>query len=190
MCIRDRLKIQPQITVLTAKRGELIEFPKKTNRERQDWLRFPLGGITYADGLAYAKWLQTSGRVPGARLCSEAEWERAAKGADEREYPHGDTLDKEDANFDANYQKTTGALGPDAVGSHPLSISPFQIFDLVGNHFEMTLSSLANDELVGRGGSYYFDALTARSSNRVVFPDTLRGNDITLRICASWPSPR
>ena len=76
------------------------------------------------------------------------------------------------------------------MGSHPLSISPFQIFDLVGNHFEMTLSSLANDELVGRGGSYYFDALTARSSNRVVFPDTLRGNDITLRICASWPSPR
>ena len=184
------LRIQPQDKIVTAKRGEPIEFPKKTNRERQDWLRFPVGGITFDDGLAYAKWLQTSGRVPGARLCSEAEWERAAKGADEREYPQGDSLDKEDANFDANYQKTPGALGPDTVGSHPLSASPFQIYDLVGNHFEMTTSSLGTSEMVARGGSYYFDALTARSSNRVVFPDTLRGNDITLRICASWPAPR
>jgi formylglycine-generating enzyme required for sulfatase activity len=181
------LRIQPQDKIVVAKRGEPIEFPKKLHREKQDWLKFPVGGITYADAQAYVGWLQTSGRLPGARLCSEAEWERAARGADDREYPHGDEITGEDANYDANYQKTPGALGPDAVGSHPLGASPFQVFDLAGNHFEMTSSSLGTGELVGRGGSYYFDALTARSANRIVFPETLRGNDITLRICASWP---
>lgn len=181
------LRIQPQDKIVVAKRGEPIEFPKKLHREKQDWLKFPVGGITFADAQAYTQWLKASGRLPGARLCSEAEWERAARGADDREYPHGDEITGEDANYDANYQKTPGALGPDAVGSHPLGASPFQVFDLAGNHFEMTSSSLGTGELVGRGGSYYFDALTARSANRIVFPETLRGNDITLRICASWP---
>ncbi len=185
------LKIQPQDKVLIAKRGEPIELPTSGPRHRQDWLRFPVGGISYADGVAYAEWLKASGRLHGAQVCSEAEWERAAKGADEREYPHGDTLAIEDANFDTTYQTgRTGVMGPDTVGSHSLSASPFQVFDMVGNHWEMTGSVLGKDEVVARGGSYFFDALTGRSSNRVVIPDNQRANDNSLRICASWPPKR
>ncbi|MBL9044058.1 MAG: protein kinase [Myxococcales bacterium] len=182
------LKIQPQDKLFSASRGMSIEFPTRTTRKRQDWLRFPVGGILYSDAVAYTKWLDSSGRLRGARLCSETEWERAAKGADEREYPHGDSLNLEDANFDETYHKDPGAMGPDSVSSHPGSVSPFQVFDLVGNHWDLTTSTLGIDEIVGRGGSYFFDALTCRSSNRTVFPDTLRGNDVTIRVCASWPT--
>ena len=51
------------------------------------------------------KWLDRTGRVPGARVCEEREWERAARGADDRMYPHGDNLEPDDANFDETYGK-------------------------------------------------------------------------------------
>ena len=43
---------------------------------------------------ATCAWLRDTGRVPGARLCTELEWERAARGADDRLFPHGDELDR------------------------------------------------------------------------------------------------
>jgi formylglycine-generating enzyme required for sulfatase activity len=70
-----------------------------------DWHMLPVAGISYADAKAYAAWLASSGRVKGARLCSEAEWERAARGADAREYPMGDLLTPDLAIYDLTYGK-------------------------------------------------------------------------------------
>ena len=75
--------------------------------------------------------------MPGARLCTELEWERAARGADDRLFPHGDELDADDANFDVTYGRVDSAYGPDVVGSHPASRSPFGVDDLAGNVFEL-----------------------------------------------------
>lgn len=184
------IQIQSQTQPFSAKLGEPIQFASRSVRKSQNWLKFPVGGINQDDAKAYVNWLRVSGKLPGARLCSEQEWERAAKGADEREFPHGDQIAADDANFDETYGKDPGAMGPDAIGSHPASKSPFNVFDMIGNHFEMAQSSLVQDEVLGRGCSYFFDALTCHIANRNVFPPEMRGNDVTLRICASWPPSR
>ena len=98
----------------------------RDRNQKVDWMRLPVSGISADDAVAYAAWLATTGRVRGARLCSEVEWERAARGADDRLYPHGYHL----APADANHFATYGAgAGPDQVGSYPVSRSPFGIDD-------------------------------------------------------------
>src|SRR6202022_2636026 len=104
---------------------------QRNRRAEQDWLRFPVAAISLEDAQAYLGWLDRSGRLPGARLCDEYEWERAARGADDRRFAHGDTLSPEDANFDETYDRK--GFGPDEVGTHPASTSPFGVRDLVGN---------------------------------------------------------
>src|SRR4029079_10216752 len=122
----------------------------------QDWLDFPVTGVAPDDVERYLRWLRESGRVPQARLCDEVEGERAARGADDRLYPHGDDLAPDDANFDVTYGRVDSAVGPDAVGAHPASRSPFGLDDLAGNALELVRSSLAPQGFVIRGGGYFF----------------------------------
>ena len=182
-----QLRLQPGALALAAATGESIVYPSRLQRAKQDWYRFPVTGVSRADGEAYAAWLDRSGRVPGARLCTEQEWERAARGADDREYPSGNAIEPDDANIDLTYGKKPEAMGPDEVGSHPEGRSPFGVDDLVGNVNETMISSLAADETVARGGSATFDTLTGRSVNRNLIEANYRGADVGLRICASFP---
>ena len=119
-------------------RGVSVVYPGRTVRREQAWERWPVVGVRVADARAYAAWLDRTGRVPGARLCTNAEWERAARGADDRLYPHGDELAPDDANWIKTYDEKAAALGPDEVGSHPASDSPFGVADLAGNAWEWT----------------------------------------------------
>lgn len=169
--------------------GEKIVYSGRTRQAEQDWLRFPVSAISFDDAQAYAAWLDASGRLPGARLCSELEWERAARGADSREYPHGDRLDPADASYDETHGKVPSAFGPDEAGSHPRSASPFGVHDLAGNVWEWTRSALAPGKGVARGGSFYHDKLGARSTNRLTPEPSLRDLTLGLRICATWTDP-
>jgi len=182
-----QLKLQPLTVETTARSAEPLVFAARKERAKQSWQRLPVGGVTFDDATAYAAWLAQSGRVRGARLCTEFEWERAARGADDREFPHGDTLDASEANHDATYNKDNAALGPDEVGSYPISRSPFGIDDLAGNVFEWVQSSLKKDDIVARSGAFLTPELTLRSTNRNVFDRVFRDPSIGFRICASWP---
>jgi len=144
-------------------------------------------GIALADAQAYVAWLAASGRVPRARLCRELEWEQAARGADGREYPHGDELAPEEANFDDTYAREPLAMGPDEVGAHPASQSPFGLQDMAGNVWEWTSSSLAAGEYTTRGGSWYFGTNSARASDREVTEPSFRDVSVGLRVCADLP---
>jgi formylglycine-generating enzyme required for sulfatase activity len=180
-----QLSFQPTVQRYTAVAGMPVSYIGRKIRARQDWLDFPVAGISSVDAERYEGWLRQSGRVPGARLCSELEWEHAARGADDRVFPHGDQLSPDDANFDLTYGRVNTAFGPDMAGSHPTSRSPFGVDDLAGNVLELTVSSVNPGEIVMRGGAYFFNSVTCRSTNRNPVPATFRDVTTGLRICAS-----
>ncbi|HEY6176963.1 MAG TPA: SUMF1/EgtB/PvdO family nonheme iron enzyme, partial [Kofleriaceae bacterium] len=170
--------------------GEPIRYAGRATAAQQDWLRMPVSGISWPDALAYTAWLDRTGRLVGARPCDEHEWERAARGADGRLFPHGDRLAADDADFAETYGRIPEAFGPDEVGSHPASDSPFGVSDLAGNGLEWTASRGDDSEVALRGGSWYLNPLAVRSNNREPTAPELREVTMGLRICADVPDER
>jgi formylglycine-generating enzyme required for sulfatase activity len=181
-----QLSLQPAKRAYTARMGEMLRYEGRSFRAVQDWRRFPVSGVSPEDIEAYAGWLASTGRVPGARLCTEHEWERAARGADDREFPHGNHIEPDDADIDLTYGKQSLAFGPDEVGSHPASRSPFGLDDMCGNVFEWAISSLAPNEHVLRGGGFYYDMATARVANRQVPEPTIHDANLGFRLCVTF----
>jgi len=183
---RWKIDFQPTSTLYSATSGSPVRYPGRKVRSEQDWLRFPVVGITAADAAAYAAWLDRSGKLPGARLCTDLEWEKAARGADGREYPHGNALAPDEANFDETYAKDPAAMGPDEVGSHPASESPFGLHDVSGNVWEWVVTSFDPEGHAARGGSFYFDVNSARTCNRETPEPSFRDVSVGFRVCADY----
>ena len=182
-----RYRVESSQEPYTARVGERVRYRQRGHRVQQDWLRFPVTGVSGDDIDAYARWLSDRGVVPGARMCREDEWERAARGADLRVFPHGDRLDPDDANIDLTYGRKSGAYGLDEVGSHPRSQSPFGLDDMMGNAREMTRSILEVNKLAQRSGSFFHARPTNLIVNREVQLATQRNPFVGFRICAEPP---
>ncbi|RKG86714.1 nSTAND1 domain-containing NTPase [Corallococcus terminator] len=182
---RWRLELSPASARYRVREGEPVRYGKRDRRAVQDWRRFPVSAISFEDAQAYVAWLDRTGQVPGARLCTEREWERAARGADGRRYPGGDGLEADDANVDRTYGREPQGFGPDEVGSHPRSRSPFGVDDLAGNVWEWTRSDVVPGQPSAQGGSWYQSDLSAHSSNRDVVEPTQREALMGMRVCAT-----
>jgi formylglycine-generating enzyme required for sulfatase activity len=173
-------------TKITAREKTPIVYPTRRVRVSQDWSRMPVMGISPKDMQRYLDWLSQTGRVPGARFCDEVEWERAARGADGRAYPGSLVrLTGDDANIDVTYGRVRGSYGPDEVGSHPASRSPFGIDDLAGNAWEVVQPRDGGGGYLIRGGSYYHASTSARSTNREWIEQATRSYHLGLRVCAA-----
>jgi iron(II)-dependent oxidoreductase len=89
--------------------------------------------VSHAEASAYARWR-------GARLASEAEFQRAAFGSPEGDRPHpwgGETPTSAHGVFDfSNWD-------PEPAGSHPKGASAWGVEDLVGNGWEWTSTPFA-----------------------------------------------
>jgi formylglycine-generating enzyme required for sulfatase activity len=180
-----RLSLLPVERTYSALWGEPIRYDGRKSHMEQDWSKLPVLGISASDAVAYTAWLARTGRMPGARLCTELEWEHAARGADGRSSPTGRRLETDEANV-FGLSSDLDMMGPDEVGSHPASVSVYGLFDTAGNAFEWTRGAQP-DTYVARGGSYYHDRKTADLANRNQSSGVVRDPTASTRVCATAP---
>ena len=84
----------------------------------------PVVGVSWYEAMAYCEFAKV--RIP-----TEAEWERAARGATGRKYPWGNEVaDETRLNFEGNIGE------PTPVGIYPLGATPEGIEDMAGNVWE------------------------------------------------------
>ncbi len=154
-----------------------------------DWSRVPVDGVSREDADLFVAWLARSGKLPGARLCTDREWERAARGADDRQYPNGNgDPGPDDACTFATYGSDALRAGPCAPGTHPASRSPFGVEDMTGSEWEWT-SGLADiampAQAEGRSGSWSDYGMYLVIANRSTTGSTTqRLGTVGLRVCA------
>jgi serine/threonine protein kinase/formylglycine-generating enzyme required for sulfatase activity len=182
---RYQLTFGPDEHPYVAIEGEPIRYPGRTARAAQNWARLPVMGVSFEDALAYMAWLRDVKRVPYARPCNEYEWEHAARGADGRAFPHGDRLEPSEANYDLTYHRIMTAFGPDEVGSHPASDSPYGVHDLAGNVWEWTASIQDPNTPAARGGGFFQFSAMARPENRSQDVANRRDAFYGIRVCAT-----
>jgi formylglycine-generating enzyme required for sulfatase activity len=149
-----------------------------TNPEYDD---YPVTWLSWNHAQQYCTWR-------GARLPTEAEWEKAARGTDERIFPWGN---EEPAPNLANFIWWEGdfegrpPFGTTPVGSYPDGASPYGVLDMAGNLYEWVADLYSPDYYanspyenpqgppdeigtwqIARGGSFWNKPERQRAPNR------------------------
>lgn len=135
----------------------------------------PVVGVSAFEAEAYATFR-------AARLPTELEWERAARGKDARDYPWGDDWDEH-----ASSHRENGPRRTVPVGIFPRGVSPFGIHDLCGSVWQWTQDERATAGPYGpqravRGGAWNNLPWSIGCSGKNAYPPLARFSNLGVRL--------
>jgi formylglycine-generating enzyme required for sulfatase activity len=158
-----------------------------------DW---PVLHVSWHDARAYAA-------AHGARLPSEWEWEKAARGVDGRCYPWGDELDPAFCSM----VLSNPAPVPEGVSAYPIDESPYGVRGMAGSMRDWCLEPWEGERLlrvagdrpqfwdppdpgvrINRGGSWNSREDNTRVAGRFWYPAGTCESHVGFRL-ARWLSP-
>ncbi len=153
-----------------------------------EFANHPVTGVSFDLAQQYAEAI-------GKRLPTEAEWEKAARGTGEREWPWGNAFDPDLCNSAVPVER-----GMQPVGQYIAGASPYGVLDMAGNAMEWTATWYGpypgNEEIsenygqiyrVMRGGSFKSSRFDVRAPRRhYARPETVR-DDVGFRCAADPP---
>jgi formylglycine-generating enzyme required for sulfatase activity len=138
--------------------------------ENIDFKDYPVVYVAWIQAKTYCEWADR-------RLPTEAEWERSARGDDQRTFPWGENKpDERFANFNFIAKDTS------RVGSYPLGASPFGVLDMAGNAAEWTNDFYKYDYYQNSIDTNPQGPLTSSGLNRVVRGGSLGDAEINIRL--------
>ena len=155
---------------------------------------YPVNCINWYQARAYCEW-------SGKRLCSESEWEKAARGTDGRIFPWGNEM----ATCDRAVMFGNEGPGCDTGETFPVGFKPsgvYGLYDMAGNVWEWVEDDWhdnyngapTNGEAwldnprafyrVVRGGGFFVYAGGLRTSIRGATDPSTSNNDLGVRCCS------
>ncbi len=191
-CVRASACTPAWITAVWANIGDGRYQPRALcNVDRADRANHPQNCVDHIQATAYCQW-------SNARLPTEEEWERAARGDNARVYPWGDAPPTTQLCWSAlgNGVGIGKRLGTCNVDAHAAGATREGIVGLAGNVWEWTSSKHSNDYASPRDDSAYVtrgggwgtsDAADVRGSYRKWLPRSYRNYYLGFR-CVAEPT--